>query len=65
MPTLAGYYDFSTDDHGAIQYRALRGPEYLNAMRRLVEDSGVRILDQSPALELLLHRDGSVAGAAA
>jgi succinate dehydrogenase/fumarate reductase flavoprotein subunit len=63
LPTLAGYYDFSTDDSGAIHYRSLRGPEYMRAMRRLAQDGGVRILDQSPALELILHSDGSVAGA--
>jgi succinate dehydrogenase/fumarate reductase flavoprotein subunit len=63
LPTIAGYYDFSTDDSGAVHYRSLRGPEYMRAMRRLAEDSGVRILDQSPARELLLHADGSAAGA--
>ena len=63
LPTIAGYYDFSTDDSGAVHYRNLRGPEYMRAMRRLPQDSGVRILDQSPALELLQHSDGSVAGA--
>jgi succinate dehydrogenase/fumarate reductase flavoprotein subunit len=63
LPTIAGYYDFSIEDSGAIHYRSLRGPEYMRAMRRLAEDAGVRILDQSPALELLLHNDGSVAGA--
>jgi succinate dehydrogenase/fumarate reductase flavoprotein subunit len=63
LPTLAGYYDFSTDENGVTQYRGLRGPEYMRAMRRLTLDAGVRILDQSPALELLMHRDGAVAGA--
>jgi succinate dehydrogenase/fumarate reductase flavoprotein subunit len=63
LPTLAGYYDFSRDHTGALQYRGLRGPEYMRAMRQLAEDAGVRVLDQSPALELLLHGDGSVAGA--
>jgi succinate dehydrogenase/fumarate reductase flavoprotein subunit len=63
LPTIAGYYDFSADDNGAVHYRSLRGPEYMRAMRRLAQDCGVRILDQSPALELLLHADGSVAGA--
>ncbi len=63
LPTIAGYYNFSIDDNGATHYRGLRGPEYLRGMRRLIEHLGVRILDQSPALELLLHGDGSVAGA--
>ncbi|MEI9992513.1 MAG: FAD-binding protein [Rhizomicrobium sp.] len=64
IPRLAGYYRFSLDDGGAPRHRALRGPEYMRAMRRYAEDSGVAILDQSPALELLRHADGSVAGAA-
>jgi succinate dehydrogenase/fumarate reductase flavoprotein subunit len=63
LPTLAGYYDFSVDENGVTQYRGLRGPEYMRAMRRLTLDAGVRILDQSPAVELLLHADGSAAGA--
>ena len=49
LPTLAPYYAFSKDEHGATQYRGLRGPEYLAALRRLALDLGVRILDQSPA----------------
>jgi succinate dehydrogenase/fumarate reductase flavoprotein subunit len=64
LPTLADYYRFPTDARGEIQYRGLRGPEYMRAMRRLIADSGVRILDHSPALELLTLRDGAVAGAA-
>ncbi|MEJ0028561.1 MAG: FAD-binding protein [Rhizomicrobium sp.] len=64
IPLLAGYYRFSLGEGGAPRFRALRGPEYMRAMRRYAEDSGVAILDQSPALELLLHADGSVAGAA-
>jgi FAD binding domain len=60
---LADYYDFPTDGRGEVVYRALRGPEYLRAMRRLIEDLGVTVLDHSPALELLQHADGAVAGA--
>ncbi|PUA19661.1 FAD-binding protein [Glaciimonas sp. PCH181] len=63
LPTLAAYYQFPVDDKGVTQYRALRGPEYLRALRNLVQDLGVTILDHSPALELLLHDDGAVAGA--
>lgn len=63
LPTLAAYYDFSKDARGATQYRGLRGPEYLRALRLLATDLGVRILDQSPALELLVDRDGAVVGA--
>jgi succinate dehydrogenase/fumarate reductase flavoprotein subunit len=63
LPTLAGYYDFPQNEHGVTQYRGLRGPEYLRGMRRLVQDSGVTILDHSPALELLRNDQGEVAGA--
>ena len=63
LPSLAGYYDFPKNEAGITQYRGLRGPEYMRAMRQLAQDQGVRILDQSPALALLLHADGSVGGA--
>ena len=42
----------------------LQGPIYLREMRRRVAHSGVRILDHSPALELLVDADGAVCGAA-
>lgn len=64
LPTLAAHYAFPRDGAGAVHYRNMRGPEYMRAMRRLVLRSGVRVLDKHPALELLLHADGSVAGAA-
>jgi succinate dehydrogenase/fumarate reductase flavoprotein subunit len=41
-----------------------QGPIYLREMRRRVAHSGVRILDHSPALELLVDGDGAVCGAA-
>jgi succinate dehydrogenase/fumarate reductase flavoprotein subunit len=41
-----------------------QGPIYLREMRRRVSHSGVRILDHSPALELLIGPDGAVCGAA-
>jgi glycine/D-amino acid oxidase-like deaminating enzyme len=63
LPTLAPYYFFPDDENGVTQYRALRGPEYLRALRALVLDHGVEILDQSPASELLRRDDGSIAGA--
>jgi succinate dehydrogenase/fumarate reductase flavoprotein subunit len=63
LPTLEGFYDFSRDDNGETQYRALRGPEYMRALRKLVDSLGVTVLDHSPALELLRRGDGSVAGA--
>jgi len=63
LPQLHGYYDFSTDNHGRPLYRGLRGPEYMRAMRKLALAQGARILDHHPALELLRHGDGSIAGA--
>lgn len=44
--------------------RLVQGPIYLREMRRRVSHSGVRILDHSPALELLLDEHGEVSGAA-
>ncbi|MEY4511939.1 MAG: hypothetical protein RLZZ450_4061 [Pseudomonadota bacterium] len=63
LPTLQPYHPFPKDHRGETYYRGLRGPEYLRALRQQAEHAGVRILDHSPALELLLHSDGSVAGA--
>jgi succinate dehydrogenase/fumarate reductase flavoprotein subunit len=63
LPTLEGLYEFGVNDAGVTMYGAVRGPEYMRALRQLAESLGVRILDQSPAIELLLHADGSVAGA--
>jgi succinate dehydrogenase/fumarate reductase flavoprotein subunit len=63
LPSLAGYYDFETTSAGKTHYNGLRGPEYMQALRRKAAGAGVRIFDQCPALELLLHEDGSVAGA--
>jgi succinate dehydrogenase/fumarate reductase flavoprotein subunit len=62
LPTLSKYYRFNINDKGDTVYNAVRGPEYLRALRRAAVDAGVTILDQSPVLELLLHDDGSVAG---
>ena len=63
LPTLAGYYEFPRDASNIVQYRGLRGPEYMRALRRLIADLGVSILDQSPVLELLQRPDGSIGGA--
>jgi hypothetical protein len=60
---LAPYYPFSRDGTGETYYAGVRGPEYLRALRRYATDLGVRVRDHHPALELLTHRDGSVAGA--
>jgi succinate dehydrogenase/fumarate reductase flavoprotein subunit len=63
LPTLAEYYEFPKDESGVVQYRGLRGPEYMRALRRLISYLGVTILDQSPVLELLQRPDGSIGGA--
>lgn len=63
LPTLAGWYDFSTNDQGKTVYGAVRGPEYMRALRQLALSLNVRVLDHSPALELLRHPDGTIAGA--
>lgn len=63
LPTLDGFYHFSKDEDGDTQYRALRGPEYMRALRKLVDSLGITVLDHSPALELLQRSDGSVSGA--
>jgi len=63
LPTLSGHYEFPQDEAGVVQYRALRGPEYMKAMRTVTEQAGVTILDHTPALGLLRHADGSIAGA--
>ncbi|MBF6299443.1 FAD-binding protein [Nocardia amamiensis] len=41
----------------------LDGAGYLRRMRRVVREAGVRVLDHHPALQLLVDRDGVVAGA--
>lgn len=63
LPKLEGYYPFATDGSGRTYYSGVRGPEYMRALRRYALDHGVRVLDHHPALELLVHPDGSVAGA--
>lgn len=62
LPTLSKHYHFHSEN-GVTQYRGLRGPEYMRAMRAFALEAGVRILDQSPTHELLLDADGAVAGA--
>lgn len=56
-------YPFPIDQEGKIYKRSLQGPEYLRLLRKQVEKAGVKILDHSPALELLIDEHG-VAGAA-
>jgi succinate dehydrogenase/fumarate reductase flavoprotein subunit len=55
-------YPFPIDEEGQQARRSLQGPEYMKLMRKKVKQAGVRILDHSPALELLVDDDG-VAGA--
>ena len=56
-------YPFPLDAAGQPARRSLQGPEYMRLMRKKVKAAGVRILDHSPALELLVD-DHGVAGAA-
>ena len=55
-------YPFPLDAEGQPAKRSLQGPEYMRLMRKRVKAAGIRILDHSPALELLVDADG-VAGA--
>jgi succinate dehydrogenase/fumarate reductase flavoprotein subunit len=63
MPRIEEWgYAFPKLDGKSIR-NSYYGPEYLRVLRRRLSKLGVQILDQSPALELLVTRDGSVAGA--
>jgi succinate dehydrogenase/fumarate reductase flavoprotein subunit len=48
------------EPHG---FRFGQAPQYLRFMRSRIVRAGVKILDHSPALELLVDRDGTVGGA--
>ncbi|MCU0542772.1 MAG: FAD-binding protein [Oscillatoriaceae cyanobacterium Prado104] len=56
-------YPFPTDEAGKPYRRSLQGPEYMRLMRKQIKRAGVTILDNSPALQLLVDADGAVAGA--
>ncbi|MBH8572428.1 FAD-binding protein [Nostocaceae cyanobacterium CENA369] len=57
-------YPFPSDQQGQPYYRSLQqGAEYMRLMRKQVKKAGVQILDHSPALELLVDREGAVSGA--
>ena len=56
-------YPFPSDETGQERRTNLKGPEYMRLMRRRVREAGVKILDHSPALELLVDENGAVAGA--
>ncbi|MFF0818203.1 FAD-dependent oxidoreductase [Rhodococcus sp. NPDC003318] len=59
-----GRYPFPVDPDTGGQIRTgLQGPEYMRRMRTWIRRAGVRILDHSPALELLVDADGRVRGA--
>ncbi|HYS66287.1 MAG TPA: FAD-binding protein, partial [Paraburkholderia sp.] len=57
-------YPFPVDKSGEQRRTSLQGPEYMRLMRKRVREANVRILDHSPALELLVDEHGAVAGAA-
>jgi succinate dehydrogenase/fumarate reductase flavoprotein subunit len=57
-------YPYPIDESGGRQLTSLQGPEYMRLMRKRVKQAGTTILDQSPALELLVDEGGAVAGAA-
>jgi succinate dehydrogenase/fumarate reductase flavoprotein subunit len=56
-------YPFPVGTDGKQVRRGVQGPEYMRRMRRQVARSRVRILDQSPALELLRNSHGEAVGA--
>jgi succinate dehydrogenase/fumarate reductase flavoprotein subunit len=57
-------YPFPLDETGEQRRTSLQGPEYMRLMRKRVKQANVRILDHSPALELLIDEHGTVSGAA-
>jgi len=57
-------YPFPTDRRGVERRSSLQGPQYMRLMRLQVRRAGVKIIDQSPSLELLVDADGVVSGAA-
>ncbi|MUG93554.1 FAD-dependent oxidoreductase [Scytonema sp. UIC 10036] len=56
-------YPFRVDNNGVAIRRSLQGPDYMRFMRKKIKQAGVKILDNSPALELLVDAEGTVAGA--
>lgn len=56
-------HPFLDDGQGGQVRTSLDGPDYMRLMRKRVKAAGVRILDHSPALELLRDGSGAVAGA--
>ena len=57
-------YPFPVDEETGLPIRtSLQGPDYMKRQRQRVARAGVRILDHSPVLELLVDDDGAVVGA--
>jgi succinate dehydrogenase/fumarate reductase flavoprotein subunit len=56
-------YPFPVDEQGRLRCTSLQGPEYMRLMRKQAKSAGARILDHSPALELLVDDQGTVCGA--
>ncbi|MFN6536388.1 MAG: FAD-dependent oxidoreductase [Nostoc sp. EkiNYC01] len=57
-------YPFPVDDEGRPHRRSLQqAHDYMRLMRKKITKAGVKILDHSPALELLVDAAGAVAGA--
>lgn len=56
-------YPFPGDGQGGQARSTLQGPELMRRLRRQLVRARVRILDHSPALELLRGADGTLAGA--
>ena len=56
-------YPFPIDETGQPYRNSLQGPDYMRLMRQTIKRAGVTLLDHSPALELLVDREGAVGGA--
>jgi len=54
-------YEFPIDDRGQTYRGHLRGPDYMQTLRRRLHGLRVKLLEHSPALGLLMS-DGEVAG---
>ncbi len=55
-------YGFAVNENGRLHRGTLRGPDYMQLLRRRLLKLGVKLLDHSPALQLLMS-DGAVSGA--
>lgn len=58
-------YPFPVTEAGRVIRDDLQGPEYMRRQRLRVQRLGVRVLDHTPAIELLVDADGMVSGARA